>query len=141
MEVYATVKETAEYGVVSKGKTASTSGAETDAMTAANAFDGDEGTRWSSNFADDAWISVDLGKTYAIDKVVLNWEGAYGESYKIQTSTDGKNWTTAKDVTGKNGGIDTITFNTVNARYVKMQGVKRGLPYGYSLWEMQVYGK
>ena len=110
-------------------------------MTAANAFDGDEGTRWSSNFADDAWISVDLGKTYAIDKVVLNWEGAYGESYKIQTSTDGKNWTTAKDVTGKNGGIDTITFNTVNARYVKMQGVKRGLPYGYSLWEMQVYGK
>ena len=141
MEVYATVKETAEYGVVSKGKTASTSGAETDAMAAANAFDGDEGTRWSSNFADDAWISVDLGKTYAIDKVVLNWEGAYGESYKIQTSTDGKNWTTAKDVTGKSGGIDTITFNTVNARYVKMQGVKRGLPYGYSLWEMQVYGK
>ena len=126
---------------VAKGKTASTSGAETDAMAAANAFDGDEGTRWSSNFADDAWIAVDLGKTYAIDKVVLSWEAAYGESYKIQTSTDGKNWTTAKDVTGKNGGIDTITFNTVNARYVKMQGVKRGLPYGYSLWEMQVYGK
>ena len=126
---------------VAKGKTASTSGAETEAMAAANAFDGDEGTRWSSNFADDAWISVDLGKTYAIDKVVLNWEAAYGKAYKIQTSTDGNNWTTAKDVTGKNGGIDTITFNTVNARYVRMQGVKRGLPYGYSLWEMKVYGK
>ena len=141
MEVYATVKETAEYGVVSKNKIATTSGTETEAMAAANAFDGNKDTRWSSNFADDAWIAVDLGKTYAVSKVVLNWEGAYGESYKIQTSTDGNNWTTVKDVTGKNGGIDTITFNTVNARYVRMQGVKRGLPYGYSLWEMKVYGK
>ena len=141
MEVYATVKETAEYGVVSKGKTASTSGAETEAMAAANAFDGDEGTRWSSNFADDAWISVDLGKTYAIDKVVLNWEAAYGKAYKIQTSTDGNNWTTVKDLTNQDGGEDTITFNAVNARYVRMQGVTRALPYGYSIYEFEVYGR
>ena len=141
MEVYATVKETAEYGVVSKNKTATTSGAETEAMAAANAFDGDEGTRWSSNFADDAWISVDLGKTYAIDKVVLNWEAAYGKAYKIQTSTDGNNWTTVKDLTNQDGGEDTITFNAVNARYVRMQGVTRALPYGYSIYEFEVYGR
>ena len=141
MEVYATVKETAEYGVVSKNKTATTSGAETEAMAAANAFDGDEGTRWSSNFADDAWISVDLGKTYAIDKVVLNWEAAYGKAYKIQTSTDGNNWTTVKDLTNQDGREDTITFNAVNARYVRMQGVTRALPYGYSIYEFEVYGR
>ena len=126
---------------VAKGKNVTTSGNENNEFAGSNAVDGNKDTRWSSNFADDAWIAVDLGKTYAVSKVVLNWEGAYGESYKIQTSTDGKNWTTAKDVTGKSGGIDTITFNTVNARYVKMQGVKRGLPYGYSLWEMQVLTK
>ena len=126
---------------VAKGKTASTSGTETDAMAAANAFDGDTGTRWSSNFADDAWISVDLGKTYAIDKVVLNWEAAYGKAYKIQTSTDGNNWTTVKDLTNQDGGEDTITFNAVNARYVRMQGVTRALPYGYSIYEFEVYGR
>ena len=97
--------------------------------------------RWSSNYADDAWITVDLGQTYSVDKVVLNWEGAYGTAYKIQTSTDGNNWTTVSDLTGQDGGEDVVTFGATNARYVRMQGVTRALPYGYSLWEMTVYGK
>ena len=126
---------------VAKSGTASASGAEAAGTAAKYAIDGNNGTRWSSNFADDAWISVDLGKAYTINKVVLNWEGAYGESYKIQTSTDGKTWKTVKSLTGQNGGVDTITFDAVSARYVKMQGVKRALPYGYSLWEMEVYTK
>ena len=132
---------TGTYGVVSNGKATTSSGVESDAMSAANAVDGNAGTRWSSNFVDDAWMTVDLGKTYSVDKVVINWEGAYGESYNIMTSTDGNNWTTVKTLTGMTGGVDTISFNAVNARYVKMQGVKRGLPYGYSIWEMEIYGK
>lgn len=124
---------------IAKGKNVTASGAEHDGVVVKYAVDGDAGTRWSSNFADDAWITVDLGNTYSVNKVVLNWEAAYGESYRIQTSTDGNNWTTVKDLTGQDGGIDTITFNAVNARYVRMQGVKRALPYGYSLWEMEVY--
>ena len=131
-----------ESGVnVAKSGTADASGSEADGTAARYAFDGNNGTRWSSNFSDDAWISVDLGKVYTINKVVLNWEGAYGESYKIQTSTDGKTWKTVKSLTGQNGGIDTVTFDAVSVRYVKMQGVKRALPYGYSLWEMEVYTK
>lgn len=126
---------------VAKNGSATASGAEADGTAAKYAIDGNTGTRWSSNFADNAWIRVDLGKEYTINKVVLNWEGAYGESYKIQTSTDGTNWTTVKSLTGQNGGIDTVSFDAVSARYVKMQGVKRGLPYGYSLWEMEVYTK
>ena len=126
---------------VAKGATADASGVEADGTLAKYAIDGNNGTRWSSNFADDAWICVDLGKSYTINKVVLNWEGAYGESYKIQTSTDGKTWKTVKSLTGQNGGIDTVVFDAVSARYVKMQGVKRALPYGYSLWEMEVYTK
>ncbi len=82
-----------------------------------------------------------LGKAYKINKVVLNWEGAYGKAYKIQTSTDGKNWTTVKNITDGKGGEETITFDATKARYVRMQGVERALPYGYSLWEMSVYTK
>lgn len=124
---------------IAKGKATTASGAEADAMAANYAVDGDQGTRWSSNFADDAWITVDLGTTYSVNKVVLNWEGAYGFAYNIQTSTDGNNWTTVKALTGQDGGIDEITFDAVSARYVRMQGVTRALPYGYSLWEMEVY--
>lgn len=123
------------------GKTASASGSESDAMSPKYAIDGDIGTRWSSNHADDAWITVDLEKTYSINKVVLFWEAAYGKAYNILVSTDNQNWTTVKSLTGQDGGTDEITFDTVDARYVKLQGVERALPYGYSLWEMEVYTK
>ncbi len=122
------------------GKDATASGSEADGTAAKYAFDGNAGTRWSSNFADDAWITVDLGATYSINRVVLTWEGAYGKNYNILVSTNGNDWTTAKTLTNQDGGTDEITFNAVNARYVKMQGVTRALPYGYSLWEMEVYG-
>ena len=81
---------------------------------------------------------VDLGKTYNINKVIITWEAAYGKDYDIQVSTDGKNYTTVKEMRGMKGGEDTISFSSVNARYVKMQGVKRGTGYGYSIWEMEV---
>lgn len=131
-DVYSTIN-------IAKGKKVTASGAENDSVAAAYAVDGDTDTRWSSNFADDAWIAVDLGKIYTIGKVVLNWESAYGESYNILVSTDGSDWTTVKSLTGQNGGEDVVTFDAVEARYVKMEGVSRALPYGYSLWEMEVY--
>lgn len=53
---------------------------------------------------------------------------------------DGINWTTVKNLTNQDGEMDEITFEKTAARYVKMQGVTRGLPYGYSLWEMEIYG-
>ncbi|MGN0352285.1 MAG: discoidin domain-containing protein [Roseburia sp.] len=142
MEVYGVKNPQPETdGNFAKGKMVSTSGSESDAMDARYAVDGDDGTRWSSNFADDAWIEVDLGQIYSVDKVVLNWEDAYGEAYNIQVSTDGINYMTVKTLTEQDGGEDIVTFNAVNARYVRMQGVKRALPYGYSLWEFAVYGK
>ena len=125
---------------LAKGRAVTVSGEENVAMKANNATDGDAGTRWSSDFTDDAWMFVDLGKEYQVSQVVLNWEGAYGKAYRIQTSMDGENWTTVKNVTNGLGGIETVTFTATEARYVKMQGVTRALPYGYSLWEMEVYG-
>ena len=136
-----TTPDTLETKIISTGCKTVTSGSENDVFGGKNAVDGDKGTRWSSNFADDAWIYVDLGKTYSVNKVVLTWEGAYGKAYKIQTSTDGKTWKTVKNVTNGKGGEETVAFNSTDARYVRMQGVERALPYGYSLWEMEVYGK
>lgn len=46
------------------------SGSENPGTTPGLAFDGDASTRWSSQFADDAWIRVDLGATLRIDRVV-----------------------------------------------------------------------
>lgn len=41
--------------------------------------DNDTSTRWSSEFSDDQWFVVDLGKSYIINKVTFNWEAAYAK--------------------------------------------------------------
>ncbi|MFB9695988.1 discoidin domain-containing protein, partial [Amorphoplanes digitatis] len=79
--------------LLSQGKPATASSQEGADVTAAKAVDGDAGTRWSSVFSDPQWLQVDLGATATISQVVLQWEGAYGRAYKIQTSPDGSAWT------------------------------------------------
>ncbi|MEU1339628.1 discoidin domain-containing protein [Streptomyces sp. NPDC005827] len=124
---------------LSQGRTATASSVENAGTAAANAVDGDAGTRWSSAFSDDQWLQVDLGGTATVSQVVLNWETAYGKDYKVQISADGSNWTDLQSVTGGDGGTDTLTVSG-QGRYVRMLGVHRATQWGYSLWEFQVYG-
>jgi hypothetical protein len=49
-------------------------------------------------------------------------------------------WTPIFSTTTGDGGIDSISFAPVSARYVRMYGTTRGTTYGYSLWEFEVYG-
>jgi len=113
-------------------------------MSADKAVDGIVGTRWSSLSSDPQWIYVDLGSKKNISRVKLNWEAAYGKEYKIQVSNNVCNVNSWKDVystVAGDGGIDDITFAAVDARYVRMYGIKRGSQLGYSLWEFEVYSK
>ncbi|REE77755.1 endoglucanase Acf2 [Paenibacillus taihuensis] len=107
--------------------------------SSADAVDGRLDRRWESAFADNQWMSVNLGKAYTINHVLLNWENAYGKAYTIDVSMDGKTWTTVYSTDNGNGGIDDISFAPVSAQYVKMNAIKRGSPYGFSLWEFEVY--
>ena len=107
---------------------------------ASAAFDGDLTTRWSSTFSDPQWIYVDLGATSNINRVKLVWELAYGKSFKIQVSPDATNWTDIFSTTTGTGGTNDLTGLAGTGRYVRMFGLTRGTPYGYSLYEMEVYG-
>ena len=71
--------------------------------------------------------------------MVLGWEAAYGKAFQIQTSADGTNWTTIFSTTTGTGGTQTLDV-TGTGRYIRMYGTARGTPYGYSLWEFQVFG-
>ncbi|MBV2357392.1 discoidin domain-containing protein [Streptomyces sp. J2-1] len=124
---------------LSQGRTATASSQESDGTSAAKGVDGDTGTRWSSAATDDQWFQVDLGATATVNRVVLNWESAYGKDYKIQISANGTSWTDLKSVTGGDGGLDTLDVSG-QGRYVRMQGVHRATQWGYSLWEFQVFG-
>ncbi|WP_413789322.1 discoidin domain-containing protein [Paenibacillus tyrfis] len=129
---------------IAKGKTAKASSVEGSGYEASKAFDGNASTRWASKEGSDSeWIYVDLGKTYSIHKVKLNWEAAYGKNYKIQVSNDSDspaNWTDVYTKTNGKGGVEEINFAAQDARYVRMYGTARGTSYGYSLYEFEVYG-
>lgn len=106
--------------------------------TAAKAVDGKNDTRWASDWSDPQWVQVDLGESRAFRHVQLNWETSYAKAYTVQTSEDGQNWTTVKEVTDGNGGIDDFDV-TGKGRYVRVNGTARGTGYGYSLYEFGVY--
>jgi mannan endo-1,4-beta-mannosidase len=122
------------------GKAVTASSTETSTLVASLAADGQVGTRWSSAYIDPSWIAVDLGSTFAINRVVLKWEAAYGKAHQIQVSNDNVIWASVYTQSNGLGGLETITFAPTTARYVRMYGTARGTQWGYSLWEFEVYG-
>lgn len=115
------------------------SGSQDSGSLPTNAVDGNLGSRWSSDFNDNAWMTVDLGQPKAFDRIVLRWENAYGKSYLIQTSNDNATWSTLVTQPAGPGGTEDIPVQLTTARYVRMQGVQRATQYGYSLYEFEIY--
>jgi beta-glucosidase-like glycosyl hydrolase len=125
--------------LISQGKPATASSVESAAFPASAAVDGNLGTRWSSAFSDPQWLRVDLGAVATIDQVVLVWEAAYATAFQIQTSTDGDTWSTVYSTTSGTGGTQALAVSG-SGRYVRMLGTQRATPWGYSLFEFQVFG-
>lgn len=121
------------------GKTA-VSSTDLGANTAGLVNDGNATTRWESVHGSDAeWIYIDLGKSYDISRVVIDWEPAYASEYQLQVSNDASSWTTVTTVQKSNPNDDNLNLN-VSSRYVRMLGVDRGTNYGYSIFEFEIYG-
>jgi uncharacterized protein len=126
--------------LLSRGRPATASSSENATFGAGNAVDGNTGTRWSSQFSDPQWISVDLGSVRSVSRVRLAWEAAYGRAYRIEVSQNNTTWTTVNTTTASDGGSDDIPFTATDARYVRMWGTARATAWGYSLFEFEVYG-
>jgi hypothetical protein len=104
-----------------------------------HAVDGLSDTRWSSEFSDDQWLAIDLGAPAMISRVVLDWEAAYAQSYAIQVSRDGSNWTEVYSTSEGQGGTEDIKFTPTSGRWIRLHGTKRATPFGYSLYEMRIF--
>jgi hypothetical protein len=142
------INEMAVYGTAVAGqpanialnKRAVSSTNENTTLIPAAAFDGNGSTRWASaGNTDPSWIYVDLGNTYNLSTIVLDWETALGADFQLQVSSDSLNWTTIKTVVANKAYMNALAV-TGTGRYVRMLGTKRGYPAGYSLYEFEVYG-
>jgi hypothetical protein len=109
------------------------------------AVDGNQFTRWESDWSDPQFLLVDLGSAYTLKRVEIDWEAAYATHYQVQLSNNKQHWTTASNISGSNGGTDVIDLNGASARYVRMYGTQRttigGAQYGFSIFEFEVYGE
>jgi chitodextrinase len=126
--------------LLSQGKPVATSTVESSAYAGAKAVDGSATTRWASaEGADPQWLRIDLGQAATVHRVVLNWEAAYAKKYRIEVSDDGTQFTTAATVDAGDGKTDEVSL-TAHGRFVRFVGLTRATSYGYSFWEMQVFG-
>jgi hypothetical protein len=103
--------------------------------------DGTTATRWESQAVDPQGIQVDLGQTTAVGRVVLKWEAASAKNFEVWVSPDGTNWTTVYTTTNGPGGVQTIAFAPVNARYVFVYMTQRNTQWAYSMYDLEVYSQ
>jgi hypothetical protein len=83
---------------VDLARTGTATASSDDGNPAPNAIDGNDRTRWASQYNDNEWIQVDLGAAKTFDQVVLVWETAYALTFAVQVSDDGNEWLDVKDV-------------------------------------------
>lgn len=117
-----------------------------------NIIDGDANTRWESISEDPQWIQLELPEKKSIEGIKIYWEGAAAKNYTIEVSEDGVNYQTA--FTRKNGvggqgngddfrdsGLEAIEFEKAyNAKFIKIYGTTRLTGYGYSIYEVKLFG-
>ncbi len=109
---------------------------ENDDFLAKYAVDGNPGSRWSAPGGGENghYITVDLGKIYAIDLIKLAWESMTAGEFEIHLSNDAESWT--KYTYEKDTVL--IKLDGVEARYIKVFARNSGW---LSIYELEVYEK
>lgn len=112
----------------------------------ARAGDGNLQTFWWSNRTGGSTtterLSVDLGSSRSIRTVEIAWSGnLWARSYRIQTSTDGTNWTTVSSTTSGTSALQRVTFSARSARHVRIECLATGTgsSNGYGIAEFRVF--
>lgn len=126
---------------------------------ASQAIDKNTGTRWESvhgTSADPSWIYFDLGFDVDLRGISIDWEAASAKNYTIQVAPDGTCtgsgpgclstddpwavvYTSPTYSLGQNQRIDPVGLNTTG-RYVRIHGTTRMTMYGYSIYEVKLFG-
>jgi hypothetical protein len=144
------------------GKTCKASSVEGQ-LTPNKAVDGpkSQASRWGSNYGSDknkdsAWFFVDLGRAYDVDSVAIYWEHSGAKRYTIQAWTSEVDTPSYSDAGWKTLLTDTTLYYQprpvdmclsflkiapARTRFVRIRCYQRMFEFGYSIMELEVYGK
>ncbi len=103
-------------------------------------MDGNSSSYWYKDSSRDHWLRVDLGSRQTISRVVIEWGGEYAEEYNVEVSNDASSWSRMKEERSGNGGTETVTFSSREARYVRIY-CRQDRNNGYQIKELEVYNE
>ena len=92
---------------------------------------------WRSLGNKDEWVTIDLGASATINKILLHWQEK-ATMYNIRVSNDNKNWQAVSVTDKTKDSLSTLDVKKVSARYVRVNMKGGGQPY--SLREIEVWG-
>lgn len=121
-------------------KTITASSVQSATYPPALAVDGKADTRWSSAYADNQFLVLDLGFNYVLSNLGIDWEAAYATDFDVQTSLNGTDWTTTSSIRGNKSLTSVITGFPPQARYIKLLLIKRATSYGFSIFNLTASG-
>ncbi|MEK0312723.1 fibronectin type III domain-containing protein [Cohnella sp. 56] len=106
------------------------------------AIDGNASTRWSSSGAQAVgrYYQVNMGSAKTFNKITLDSTGGndYPRAFEVYVSSDGTNWGTAVASGTGSGNVQTVTFPTQTAQYIKVVLTAAASPW-WSIYEFNVY--
>jgi beta-glucosidase len=123
-------------------KTAKASSSQGTGLDAGQAVDGSVATRWASDRKSDSqWVMVDLGAIFNVNRIILNWDSAFAQTYKIQVALDTAIWSNVFSTSRADGGLDDLQFPSALGRYVRVFAKEIGYKQSIALKEFEVYGR
>ncbi len=130
----------ADAGNLALNKSASATDDEGSSYRASNAVDGNASTSWWTKSSDDESLTVNLGQSYAVSKVIIKWTSNYAEEYEIlvRDSDSDSSWRRVANVWSGRGGTETVTFSSRTANEVRIT-CKKERRDGYQITELEVY--
>ncbi len=138
-----TIKNATYEDLITRNGVSVTASSELGNNKATGAIDNSISSRWESvQKVDPQSITIDFGETRNIKQVDIVWEGASAAQYSVDVSEDGVNYESVATVSSSRGARwDCIRFSKMqSARYVKINGTSRTTPYGYSIYDLAIYG-
>lgn len=119
---------------------ATASSSEAGHLDASQAIDGNQGSRWSSQFSDPQWLLLDLGGIRYVSSLRIDWESAASSNYSIEVSVDGVAFTEIYNAPDADGGSDTISELDSQTRYLRILSHSRSTQWGNSIYEVTLFG-
>lgn len=122
-----------------------TASSELGTNVAQNALDGEADTRWESvHGQDETEFTIRLAETETVYQMQIVWEAASAAEYEVYFSLTGEEdgWTKAYEFSSGTGArTDVVTPDVpMRARYIKIVCKKRATNYGYSVYEINLFG-